>query len=391
MAPVALHSNSKAGWIMAALLLLQVFPPPINAQTSSDSCNANLSLNGVAFETSTLNCKSVWDSAGFILRFEQNGNVLNILLSAPYGSTGWVGMGFSNNGLMIGSSAMVGWMDSSSNGTIQLYYLGAKSTAAVQPDNTDSRLTVVSKSSRVHYQGSTIYLSFQLQFDEPAKSKHILFAYGSATPVNYRLLQHADESSVVFDFSTGTSSSASGSTDTLKRNHGALNIFAWGVLLPIGAIIARYCRQWDPAWFYLHIGFQVSGFIFGVAGVVLGVSLYNKLAAAVDAHRGIGIFILVLGIFQVLALLFRPDKDAKMRKYWNWGHQWIGRILLFLAAVNIVYGIHLAEAGKSWKVGYGFVVAILLVSVITLESLLWIRWYKRPAEPPAFQMYSTQG
>jgi hypothetical protein len=390
MALVTLQSNSKAGWMMAALLLLQAFAPPITAQTSSDSCNANLSLD-LAFESSTLKCEPVWSGNGFILRFEQNGNVLNILLSAPYGTTGWVGMGFSNNGLMVGSSAMVGWRESSGNWTIQQYYLGGQTPNAVKPDNTESRLAVVSKSQRVHYQGSTIYLSFQIQFNEPVKSKNILFAYGSATPVSDQLSKHTDETSVVFDFSTGTSSSASASTDALKRNHGALNIFAWGVLLPIGAIIARYCRQWDPAWFYLHVGFQVSGFIFGVAGIVLGVTLYNKLAAAVHAHRGIGIFILVLGIFQVLALLFRPEKDAKMRKYWNWGHQWIGRLLIFLAAVNIVYGIHLAEAGNSWKVGYGFVVAILLVSVIALESLLWIRWYKRPIEPPAFQMYSTHG
>lgn len=373
---------------MAALLLLQALAPLIAAQTSSDSCNANLRLD-VAFDTKTLKCEPVWN--GFILRFEQSGNILNILLSAPYGTAGWVGMGFSNDGFMIGSSAMVGWIDSNRNGTIQLYYLGGKSASLVKADNTESRLAVVSSSERVHYLGSTIYLSFQVQFSEPVKAKHILFAHGSATPVNYQLSQHTDENSIVFDFSTGASSSASASTDALKRNHGALNIFAWGVLVPIGAIIARYCRQWDPAWFYLHLGFQVSGFIFGLAGIVLGVTLYKKLAAAVHAHRGIGIFVLVLGIFQVLALLFRPDKDAKMRKYWNWGHHWLGRLLIFMAAVNIVYGIHLAEAGKSWKVGYGFVVAILLVSVIALESLLWIRWYKRPAEPPAFQMYSTNG
>jgi len=372
---------------MAALLLLQAFAPPVNALTSSDSCNANLKLD-LAFETSTLKCAPIqWN--GFILRFEQSGNVLNILLSAPY-ETGWVGMGFSKAGLMIGSSAMVGWIKSNSVGTIHQYYLGAKSPAAVKLDNTDSHLSVVTNSSNVHQQGSTIYLSFQIQFNEPVKSKNILFAYAVTTPVNNQLSQHTAEDSIVFDFSTGASSS-SGSTDTLKRNHGALNIFAWGVLLPIGAIIARYCRQWDPAWFYLHVGFQVSGFIFGVAGVVLGVTLYNKLTATVHAHRGLGIFILVLAIFQVLALLFRPEKDAKVRKYWNWGHQWIGRLLIFLAAVNIVYGIHLAGAGKSWKVGYGFVAAILLVSVIALESLLWIRWYRRPTEPPAFQMYSTHG
>jgi hypothetical protein len=102
----------------------------------------------------------------------------------------------------------------------------------------------------------------------------------------------------------GSSSSASSFPEGLKRTHGALNLFAWGVLLPIGAIVARYCRRWDPLWFYLHTGIQFVGFILGLAGIVAGVSLYNKIQANVPAHRGLGIFVLVLGILQVCAFCF---------------------------------------------------------------------------------------
>lgn len=103
---------------------------------------------------------------------------------------------------------------------------------------------------------------------------------------------------------SGSASSSSSFPDGLKRTHGALNLFAWGVLLPIGAIVARYCRRWDPLWFYLHAGIQFVGFILGLAGVVAGVSLYNKIQADVPAHRGLGIFVLVLGILQVCAFCF---------------------------------------------------------------------------------------
>lgn len=102
----------------------------------------------------------------------------------------------------------------------------------------------------------------------------------------------------------GSSSSGSSFGEGLKRTHGALNLFAWGVLLPIGAIVARYCRRWDPLWFYLHAGIQFVGFILGLAGIVAGVSLYNKIQANVPAHRGLGIFVLVLGILQVCAFCF---------------------------------------------------------------------------------------
>uniref|UniRef100_A0A6N2K0S5 Cytochrome b561 domain-containing protein n=1 Tax=Salix viminalis TaxID=40686 RepID=A0A6N2K0S5_SALVM len=55
---------------------------------------------------------------------------------------------------------------------------------------------------------------------------------------------------------SGESSSTGGSAKTTKRNiHGVLNAVSWGILMPIGALIARYLKVFksaDPAWFYLH-------------------------------------------------------------------------------------------------------------------------------------------
>ncbi|KAM0867983.1 hypothetical protein ACQ4PT_041633 [Festuca glaucescens] len=47
-----------------------------------------------------------------------------------------------------------------------------------------------------------------------------------------------------------------------KNIHGVLNAVSWGVLLPLGVILARYMRVFpslDPAWFYLHVASQCSG------------------------------------------------------------------------------------------------------------------------------------
>lgn len=78
-----------------------------------------------------------------------------------------------------------------------------------------------------------------------------------------------------------------------------LAIAGWGVLLPIGAIVARYCKQSDPLWYNLHLGIQFLGFIMGASAIVLGSVLYNKLHANVQVHRGLGIFVFVIGILQV--------------------------------------------------------------------------------------------
>lgn len=101
-------------------------------------------------------------------------------------------------------------------------------------------------------------------------------------------------------FFTGSSSSSSSSnSDKLKVTHGALAIIGWGVLLPIGAVIARYCRQWEPLWFHLHLFFQLMGYTIGVFTVLAGLSLYYQIHSNVTAHRDLGIFLLVLGTLQV--------------------------------------------------------------------------------------------
>ena len=75
----------------------------------------------------------------------------------------------------------------------------------------------------------------------------------------------------VCDSSAGRASVDGSFPYGLRRAHGALNVFAWGVLMPVGAILARYFRRVDPLWFYLHVGIQFVGFIIGLAGVVAGV------------------------------------------------------------------------------------------------------------------------
>lgn len=102
---------------------------------------------------------------------------------------------------------------------------------------------------------------------------------------------------LVYAASGATSIKTTASTE--KTKHGVMAILGWGFLLPVGAILARYLRHKDPLWYYLHIGLQFTGFIFGLAAVILGIQLYNRIQPNIPAHRGIGIFLLVLSILQV--------------------------------------------------------------------------------------------
>lgn len=89
----------------------------------------------------------------------------------------------------------------------------------------------------------------------------------------------------------------------LKRNHGAFAIFGWGVLVPLGAIAARYLRHKDPLWYYLHVLVQFLGYIIGFAGVVSGIALYNRTYSNFTTHRSLGISVLALGSLQVSMIM----------------------------------------------------------------------------------------
>lgn len=365
-----------------------------NAQVS-EICNTDMNsfLPPPFTNLSGMTCTTLWNT--FVMKYSQDKeNVVNIVLSAVY-TTGWIGMGFSKDGSMVGSSAMVGWINKKGEARIKQYYLQGYESSKVIPEKGELPLTGIPSSVALH--GARIYLAFQLKFPTRLARQPLILALGSAHPnAHFHLSIHDDRTVVKFDFSAGSAASASssGSGSNIgqkKKNHGILGILGWGLFLPIGAIVPRYFKHKDPLWYYLHIVIQFVGFILGLATVVLGKQLYDDMGADQPTHRGIGIFVLFLSILQVLAFFLRPNKDAKIRMYWNWYHHWCGRVALFFAALNITIGINIGHAGNDWKIGYGFLLAVVLLSVIILEAL---KCMKRRSDsdtmPSSFQMNPIQ-
>lgn len=89
--------------------------------------------------------------------------------------------------------------------------------------------------------------------------------------------------------------------------HGVLNAVSWGILMPLGAIIARYLKAFDfgdPAWFYLHVACQTSAYIIGVVGWATGIKLGSDSSGVqYSAHRTIGIVLFCLATLQVHEIL----------------------------------------------------------------------------------------
>lgn len=80
------------------------------------------------------------------------------------------------------------------------------------------------------------------------------------------------------------------------------------MLFPLGVIIARYMRIFpsaDPAWFYLHVGCQVSAYAIGVAGWGTGMKLGGESEGIqYSVHRNIGITLFCLATLQVNKIVY---------------------------------------------------------------------------------------
>ncbi|OEL24827.1 Cytochrome b561 and DOMON domain-containing protein [Dichanthelium oligosanthes] len=185
---------------------------------------------------------------------------------------------------------------------------------------------------------------------------------------------------------TGASTAATGGGSILrkKNTHGVLNAVSWGLLLPMGAIFARYLKTFksaDPAWFYLHVACQLIGYGVGVSGWATGIHLGNlSKGITYSVHRNIGITVFALGTLQIFALFLRPKKDHKYRFYWNIYHHSIGYTIIILGIINIFKGMSILDVAQKWKTAYIIAICILGAIALILEVVTWGIVLKRRKE-----------
>ncbi|KAE9594749.1 hypothetical protein Lal_00043137 [Lupinus albus] len=242
------------------------------------------------------------------------------------------------------------------------------------------------------YQNSELTIYATLTLPSGTTSLVHLWQDGSvsgSTPQAHAMANSNTQAKETLDLVSGASQGGGSSGNSLRRRrntHGVLNAVSWGLLMPLGAIIARYMKVFqfaDPAWFYLHVTCQTSAYIVGVAGWGTGLKLGSDSAGVTyDTHRTLGIVIFCLGTLQVFALLLRPNKDHKIRFYWNIYHYLIGYSTIIISIVNIFKGFEALEASvqdryNDWKHAYIGIIAALGGIALILEAYTWIIVIKR--------------
>ncbi|GJM98365.1 hypothetical protein PR202_ga15368 [Eleusine coracana subsp. coracana] len=178
------------------------------------------------------------------------------------------------------------------------------------------------------------------------------------------------------DLVRATASAGADDSATEKRNiHGILNAASWGILLPVGAIVARYLKTFraaDPAWFYLHVTCQLLGYAAGVAGWATGINLGNESEGVVYAtHRAVAVAAFALATLQVFALFVRPGKTHKCRAYWNAYHHSLGYAVVVLGVVNVFKGMAILRVEQRWRTAYIVALFVLGAVALVLEVVTW--------------------
>lgn len=123
----------------------------------------------------------------------------SFILSAP-DKKGYVSIGFSPTGKMVGSNAIAGWVSSTGKGMTKQYYLAGESSKACKPDS--GKLQLAPSKTIIISQSERLYLTFQLVNTTQPLSQ-LIYAIGKSPDSQSYLPMHDSMISTKINYETG--------------------------------------------------------------------------------------------------------------------------------------------------------------------------------------------
>ncbi|XVE78342.1 hypothetical protein DITRI_Ditri13aG0137100 [Diplodiscus trichospermus] len=362
--------NMEKSWKFVLLsCLVCSFLASSSAQTCLTQTFSNNNRYSNCSDLPALNCYLHWtysQAAGTVeIAFRHTGT----------SSSRWSAWAINPNGpRMLGSQALVAFVNSSG-----VAHAFTTSIDSMSPSMQQSDLSFEVPSLSATFENNEMTIFAVLRISENLLSTSQVWQEGPVSndlPMTHPTTGANVRSAASVNFLTGESGGRASDSRIRRRNvHGVLNTVSWGVLMPLGAIAARYMRVFksaDPAWFYLHVACQTSAYIVGVAGWATGIKIGTESPGVTqNPHRNIGIVIFCLGTLQVFALLLRPNKDHKYRLYWNIYHHSVGYAVIILSIINIFEGFDILQPADKWERIYIGILIFLGIVATLLEAFTW--------------------
>ncbi|KMZ64580.1 Auxin induced-like protein [Zostera marina] len=345
-----------------------------------------LSVSGQGCNTFTFSQKRLYSTCNSLPKltaslhwnYSPSNSTVDLAFRALQSSGGWIAWGLNPTGSgMPGAQTLVASMGSSDGRAIKAYTTPITNKA---PDMAEGNLSFPVSDLTGEYRNGVMTIFAKITVPNgQTRFNHlwqVSMSISNGVPVGHPFTGDNILSLGTVDFKSGALSS-SGNSGIRRRNiHGTLNVVGWGFLMPIGVIIARYVKIFsfaDPLWFYLHVTFQCSAYVLGVAGWATGMKLGSESHGNHHAtHRNIGIALFCFATLQVTALLLRPKKSDKYRIYWNVYHHSVGYLIVILSIVNIVKGLNILNPAEKWKYAYISTISTLGGVALVLEIVTWV-------------------
>ncbi|KAI5117855.1 hypothetical protein M0805_007698 [Coniferiporia weirii] len=299
-----------------------------------------------------------------------NGSTVEyVLQSTGAASLGWMAMGFGSQ--MPDTPMVIMWTNS--DGSITLSQRQAPQEVMPTVVANPPRIATAAP-SLTSVTGSTPKFGYTIPANSDT-SQAVIWAFGTTNPedsaVDATLLQHLDSNTFTLDLTKPLSANstlgnpASGSSGSLSVPyqpyqklliaHAVLLSLAFLVVLPAGALIARWLRTRTPRWFRAHwlLQFYIAGPMV-VAGIGLGIAAVAQQGVAHldDDHKrwGVAIFALYVGqcafggvVHFVKPASAKPDpatgaQAPRTRPPQNYGHAIVGLLVISLAFYQVHTG-----------------------------------------------------
>ncbi|KAK1273805.1 hypothetical protein QJS04_geneDACA022180 [Acorus gramineus] len=310
--------------------------------------------------------------------------------------SGWVGFGVNpgnNAPEMVGARALIAFADPSTGATVALPFVLDDSTKLQKAPLRSRPLDIPLSASEtsVLADRATVSIRATLRLAHNRTKINLVWNRGAYvqgySPTIHPMDAPALNSRATIDILTTASTSVPHTPTALLRTlHACLNSASWGLMLPIGAALARHLKQLSPSpaptWFYAHAGTQLAGFTLGTFGFGTGLWLGGQSVGVVhEAHRKLGVAVFCVGGLQMMALMCRPTATHRLRKYWKSYHHLVGYACVVMGVVNVFQGFEVMGLWRSyWRLGYCVVLASLVGVFVALEANSWVLFCRKARE-----------
>jgi len=289
---------------------------------------------------------------------------------------GAVGWGMSRSGGMLDSDVYIGWVK---NGVPEAYDYSIGNDRAYAADGVWEDTKLGGQDDLLAFNGSEtdgvtqmifrrkLVTGDSLDVDIPDGSSITLIYYYQQNADGPTLYQHSKTPTPVeFNFFTGSSST--------KLNiivvHGALMFIAWYCIAPFGFVVARFMKGFSW-WFQVHRAIMFIAMLAMVAafGIAISYCSTNKIPHFDDAHKIIGLIVVIIGVAQPVIgfladKLFDPNRKATPI-FPDKTHWVLGWISITLGMINIILGLMEYQNTKK-----GVLVAYCIVAGVTFAGII---------------------